>query len=266
MRDLPENIAPNNILQNLHFKMKEVLDESSLIAHNRAKHLEKLKGNGGYFQAYEATNEPFVDAHKRSKALKSDLPEGKEIFVPAKIKKLMKFEYPFGDDKDGKYVQNFLTQEDPYEATRDERLRAKWIEEAKMLYGDFRPTGPQKPIQEITRSKMEEIVESLKRLLLSDWNDVNFVIGTNPNDQIEIKFDRNTIDTLAGLHAYMNTMLNTNDEVIRYQLRKLPRYWGYREDNYIYYMLTPPWVKMFVNDVINQVRSSNKRTALMMQG
>ena len=55
-----------------------------------------------------------------------------------------------------------------------------------------------------------------KKLLLSDWNDVNFVIGTNPNDQIEIKFDMQTVDTLQGLHAYMNTMLNTNDDVIRF--------------------------------------------------
>jgi len=41
----------------------------------------------------------------------------------------------------------------------------------------------------MSKSNLEDIVESLKRLLLSDWNDVNFVIGTNPNDQIEIKFD-----------------------------------------------------------------------------
>jgi hypothetical protein len=155
---------------------------------------------------------------------------------------------------------------DPYEATRDEKLRAKWIEEAKLLYGEFKPSGPQKPLSTISKSRLEEIVECLKRLLLSDWNDVNFVIGTNPNDLIEIKFDMNTVDTLQGLHAYMNTMLNTNDEVIRFQLRKLPRYWGYREENFVYYMLTPPWVKLYVNDVTNQTKASNNRTALMMQG
>jgi hypothetical protein len=31
---------------------------------------------------------------------------------------------------------------DPYEATKDEKLRAKWIEEAKLLYGEFKPSGP----------------------------------------------------------------------------------------------------------------------------
>lgn len=126
--------------------MKDVLDESSLIAQNKARHLEKLKGHGGYFQAFEASNEPFVDPHRIHKPLKSEMPEGKPEFTVNKVKKLLKFEYPFGDDKDGKFVYGFLSQDDPYEATRDEKLRAKWIEEAKLLYGDFKPTGPQKPI------------------------------------------------------------------------------------------------------------------------
>ena len=186
-------------------------------------------------------------------------------FNPAQVKATNKYEYPFLE-KDEQYTYSFLLQEDPYDSTKDEKLRAKWIEEAKLLYGEFKPSGPQKPLSTISKSRLEEIVECLKRLLLSDWNDVNFVIGTNPNDLIEIKFDMNTVDTLQGLHAYMNTMLNTNDEVIRFQLRKLPRYWGYREENFVYYMLTPPWVKLYVNDVTNQTKASNNRTALMMQG
>lgn len=63
---------------------------------------------------------------------------------------------------------------------------------------------------------MKEIVDCVKKLLLSDWNDVNFVLGTNPNDFIEVKFDTTTVDNPVGLHSYMNTMLNTNDDVIRY--------------------------------------------------
>lgn len=94
----------------------------------------------------------------------------------------MKYEYPFQDDKEEKFVYGFLCQGDPYEACRDEKNRAMWIEEANMLFGHFKPSGPQKPISTIQKSKLEEIVDFLKKLLLSDWNDVNFVIGTNPND------------------------------------------------------------------------------------
>jgi hypothetical protein len=81
-------------------------------------------------------------------------------------------------EKDEQYTYSFLLQEDPYDSTKDEKLRAKWIEEARMLYGVFRPQGLTKPIVTVSKSKLQDIVETLKKLLLSDWNDVNFVIGS----------------------------------------------------------------------------------------
>jgi len=104
--------------------------------------------------------------------------------------------------------------EDPYECATDDKLRARWIEEAKMLYGEFTPSGPQKPISNVSRSRLGDMVDTLKKLLLSDWNDVNFVIGTNPNDFIEVKFDLSASDIAQGLNAYMNTLLNTNSDII----------------------------------------------------
>lgn len=47
-----------------------------------------------------------------------------------------------------------------------------------MLYGEFKPQGLNKPSGQVTKSKLQDIVELLKKLLLSDWNDVNFVIGS----------------------------------------------------------------------------------------
>ena len=147
--------------------------------------------------------------------------------------------------------------EDPYSVGKTDALRAHWIEEAKLLFGAFKPSGPAHPIHTVSKSLMKEIVDCVKKLLLSDWNDVNFVLGSkfcllviinlaNPNDFIEIKFDVDTVDNLLGLHSYMNTMLNTNDDVIRYQLRKISHYWGYQDGNFVYYMLAPPWLKIFI--------------------
>jgi len=110
----------------------------------------------------------------------------------------------------------FLAAGDPYEVVREEKLRQRWIEEAKLLYGDFVPSGATKPISTVTRSSLPEIVEVIKKLLLADWNDVNFVIGTNPKDFIEVKFDTTTIDNLQGLHSYMNTLVGSNDDLQRY--------------------------------------------------
>ncbi len=59
-------------------------------------------------------------------------------FNPAQVKATNKYEYPFLG-KDEIYTYSFLLSEDPYDSTKDERLRAKWIEEARMLYGDFKP-------------------------------------------------------------------------------------------------------------------------------
>lgn len=102
-----------------------------------------------------------------------------------------------------------------------------------------------------------EMVDLIKKMLLSDWNDVNFVIGSNilkikissianPSDMIEIKFDLTSLDSLQGLHAYMTTLINSNSEVLRFCLRKVTGFWGHKENGFIYYMVAPPWVKLYV--------------------
>ena len=63
---------------------------------------------------------------------------------------------------------------------------------------------------------------------------------------MEVKFDIETVDSLQGLHSYMNTLVNTNDDLIRYQMRKVSFYWGYHESGFVYYMFAPPWIKLVV--------------------
>ncbi len=62
-------------------------------------------------------------------------------FNPAKLKKKEKFENPFAEEGEI-YIYPFLGQDDPYDATRDEILRTKWVEDAKIMFGEFKPTGP----------------------------------------------------------------------------------------------------------------------------
>ena len=66
---------------------------------------------------------------------------------------------------------------------------------------------------------------------------------------MEVKFDIETVDSLQGLHSYMNTLVNTNDDLIRFQMRKVSYYWGYHENSYVYYMFAPPWIKLAVVSV-----------------
>ena len=56
----------------------------------------------------------------------------------------------------------------------------------------------------------------LKRNLLADWSDINFVIGTNPEDFIEMRFDSQSLDSPKGLHAYLNNQVNLNEFLLRF--------------------------------------------------
>lgn len=98
-------------------------------------------------------------------------------FNPASVKKTYKYDYPFLA-KGETSTYSFLAAGDPYECVKEDRMRARWVQEAKVLYGDFVPAGASKPIENVARSKLSEIVDAIKKLLLSDWNDVNFVIGS----------------------------------------------------------------------------------------
>jgi hypothetical protein len=98
-------------------------------------------------------------------------------FNPAQVKRTFVYEYPFLG-KDEKHTYSFLSQEDPYSISSDDRLKAKWVDEVKQLYGPFIPAGATHPIERVSKSLMKEIVDCVKKLLLSDWNDVNFVLGS----------------------------------------------------------------------------------------
>ena len=66
----------------------------------------------------------------------------------------------------------------------------------------------------------------IKRRLLADWSDINFIIGTNPEDYIELRFSMSSIDAPSGLKAYMSTLVDQDDLMLKYQLRRVTKYWG----------------------------------------
>ena len=139
----------------------------------------------------------------------------------------------------------FLCEDDPYEANAFEMLRAKWINDSKMLYGDFKFAQQSQSLKAVNKQNIPEMVGFIKRNLLTDWSDINFIIGSNPEDYIEIRLDNDSIDAPKGLHAYMNTLVNTNDMMLKYRLKRISKYWGLKSDDgrYIYYMLAPHWVR-----------------------
>lgn len=87
------------------------------------------------------------------------------------------------------YVFPFLSIDDPYEATKEEIMRAKWLEENKILHGQFKPAQREKSLERVTKQQLPDVVNYIKKVIMVDWAEVNFIIGTNPESFIEIKFD-----------------------------------------------------------------------------
>ena len=54
------------------------------------------------------------------------------------------------EEKQKDYVLPYFVHDDPYEASEEELLRAKWLHEQKILNGDFRPAQLDKSLERLT--------------------------------------------------------------------------------------------------------------------
>lgn len=88
----------------------------------------------------------------------------------------------------------------------------------------------------------------LKEVIRIDWAEINFIIGTNPEEFIEVKFERSP-DADVGLKSYMNTLIHSNETISQFNLKKVLQYWGFKDEKYIYFMLMPPWIKHRTADI-----------------
>jgi len=103
---------------------------------------------------------------------------------------LGKFQDCFLDDAALKeFVAPFLCLNDPYEVCKEDVLRSKWIEENKILAGQFKPAQMDRSMERVTKQQLPDIVNYIKKVIMIDWAEVNFIIGTNPDSFVEIKFD-----------------------------------------------------------------------------
>jgi hypothetical protein len=44
-------------------------------------------------------------------------------------------------------------------------------------------------MERVTKQQLPDIVNYIKKVIMIDWAEVNFIIGTNPDSFVEIKFD-----------------------------------------------------------------------------
>ena len=156
-------------------------------------------------------------------------------------------------DAKADFVLPYLSSDDPYEVTHDEVLKAKWLHENKILHGDFKPSQNDKCMDKINRQQLPDVVNYIKKVIMIDWAEVNFIIGTNPDSFIEIKFDQKSVDTEMGLKAYMNTLISTHEVISQFNLRKVLKYWCFKDEKHVYFMLAPQWIKFNPSHVYSSV-------------
>ncbi|CDW90631.1 UNKNOWN [Stylonychia lemnae] len=255
LRDLPHEINPGNVLMTQQQKI-----EGNLYGpmENRGAHVKtyvELSYAGGYFSKFDWKPEPFglfLESQRKGNQEGRD----KQLEVHGKVpfysqpniqllpKHISAFQSTSGPDMQA--ASTFYGEDDPYEATKFEILREKWLSDSKILYGEFKPAHNSQNMKSVNKQHLPEIVGLVKRYLLSDWSDINFVIGTNPEDFIEMRFDAQSLDSPKGLHAYLNNLVNMNEMMLRYQLRRVTEYWGVFGDDgqHIYYMLAPPFIRI----------------------
>jgi hypothetical protein len=127
--------------------------------------------------------------------------------------------------------------------------KIKWINDCKILAGDFKPSTAARSTSKVNRSLLPDIVQYLSKKLSEDWEDTIFAITTNPEDLVEIKFKSDTVESVEGLHAYMNVLMANDDHVNEYKLRKVVQNWDLTDaEGNIYYQIAPPWVRIRVTD------------------
>ena len=51
---------------------------------------------------------------------------------------------------------------------------------------------------------------------MADWSDINFIIGTNPEDYIELRFSMSSIDAPSGLKAYMGCLVDQDEQMLKH--------------------------------------------------
>ncbi len=90
---------------------------------------------------------------------------------------------------------SFLFSDDPYDSTKLEVMKHRWVQDSKILYGNFKRAHCDNSLRVVNKQHLPEVVGYIKRNLLADWSDISFVIGTNPEDFIEMRFDVDSLDS-----------------------------------------------------------------------
>ena len=162
----------------------------------------------------------------------------------------LKYEDSFGDT-----FNVFRSGADPYERADDQALRFKWLQDAQILCGPFRPSGRvkgqtgQAASEMPSRQSLPAMVEQLREAIEDDWGEYAFLVCSTDDEHLVVRFELSTLDSEPGLVAYMNVFARSAHVISKYQLRKMVEDWNVTPgDGHLYFTFRPPWVTSTVTE------------------
>ncbi|CAK4133891.1 unnamed protein product [Aphanomyces euteiches] len=237
---MPSKLAPNAVSQ----ARQDAMDDNRRNIVPRGP--PKLITKNGVFNQFEYTSSRYslADELLRAERLESEakrLEIGGKDFICSSGARKLKYEDGF-EDKD--YIYPHMPVHH-YDAV-DTAVREKWIQDKKILYGPFVPSGTTKVVGAApTRKMLPDILKELNETIMNDWEDAKVVIAPTEDGNIAVRFD---VDTVGGVEhavaAYMNVLCNNHRITTKYSLQKVVEDWNTKPgDNGLYFVFRPPWIR-----------------------
>jgi hypothetical protein len=91
----------------------------------------------------------------------------------------------------------------------------------RITAGPFVQPGVQKLPLQPTRALQQDMLAAVKRWIGSDWQGSTMDVYCNEQDLWVVRFALDTVDSLEGLHAYMNVFVRCSQLACEYGVTKV---------------------------------------------
>jgi len=132
-----------------------------------------------------------------------------------------------------------------------------------------------------SRMTLPTAIQRLQKRLDADWEGTTVVVSATDQDLVQIAFHMKTVDSERGVSAYMNVLSKDPELLGALGLRKVSQLWGMKrnfasesavegsteggdEHTWMFYILTPKWVRMRPTDSYYTTHPRSQGSAFRM--
>ena len=259
LHDLPHNVKPGQVSRS---RFQKILDNRQPAEDWNVNLGAPYKPKAKTFSEFEYVSTPFSLAdelakQERERSHKAVAAAGHTTpFCMSDTAAKLKYEDAFAGGANSDFKFNaFNADADPYERADDQALRFKWLQDAQILSGPFRPSGRvkgqagQSASEMPSRSTLPSMVAELREALEQDWAEYPFLVCSTDDEHVVVRYELATLDAEPGLGAYMNVFSRSHHVISKFQLRKVVEDWNVTPgDGHLYFTFRPPWVTSRITD------------------